>query len=342
MTRREPLLLAASCAFSLLLLEGGLRAGGFRYAHYPVAMRYAASVAKAGVETADHRRRFKLEYGLDRELLWRPKPAAGLTNSRGFLGPQWEGAKKGPRLAALGDSCTVAGAAPYPERLRALLPGWEVWNAGVGSWSSYQGRRLLETELLALRPDVVTVYFGWNDHWSSWAAPDKELAAELDRGWRRRLLAERVRLLQAWHFARDRLGGRAGPAKGAPPRVSLEDYADNLRAIVAACGAAGARPVLLTAPSGLTPGHPVARRLVEESRNFEDASRLPAVHESYNAVARRVASETGAQLVDLAADFAREKDADALFTDGIHLSPAGHERAARLLARAVASPSSRR
>lgn len=341
MKRRDALLPAVSCAAAVLLLEGGLRLGGFRYARYPVAMRYAASVASAGVETADHRRRFRVEYGLDRELLWRPKPAPGLTNSRGFLGPEWEGVKRGKRLIALGDSCTVAGASPYPERLAALLPGWQVWNAGVGSWSSYQGRRLLETELLALRPDVVTVYFGWNDHWLAWGAPDKELAAELDRAWRRRLLAERFRVLQAWHFVRDRLSGPVGPPRGAPPRVSLEDYAANLRAIVAATRAAGALPVLVTAPSGLTPGHPVARRLVEESRNFDDAARLPAVHEAYNGAVRAVAAETGAALADLAREFAAEPP-ERLFSDGIHLSPEGHRLAARRIAGAVASASSGR
>ncbi|MDX6769645.1 MAG: GDSL-type esterase/lipase family protein [Elusimicrobiota bacterium] len=335
MTRRDALLVAASLAAGLGLAEAGLRLAGFRYAHHPVAMRYAASIAGAGVEPSLHARRFRVEYRLDRELLWRPVAAPGVTNSEGFLGPEWTGAKTKPRLVALGDSCTVAGETPYPERLRALLPGWEVWNAGVGSWSSYQGLRLLETRLLARRPDAVTVYFGWNDHWLSWSAPDKEFSADLDRRWRRAKALEASRVAQALLFARDRLSGPPGPRRGAPPRVSLEDYGENLRRIVAACRSAGARPLLLTAPSGLTPEHPVARALVEGSRNFDDAERLPAVHESYNAVVRAVAARSGATLVDLAADFDGARDAAELFTDGIHLSPRGHERAARLIAAAA-------
>ena len=332
MTRREALLLGGSAAVSLILLEGGLRVAGFRYARHPVAMRYAASIAKAGVEPSLHRKRFRIEYRLDRDLLWRPVPASGVTNSEGFLGPEWSGPKSKPRLATLGDSCTVAGETPYPERLRALLPGWEVWNAGVGSWSSYQGLRLLETRLLAHRPDVVTVYFGWNDHWSAWSVPDKEFSADLDRRWRRMKLVESSRVLQGLSFAVDKAAGPAGPRRGAPPRVSLEDYGSNLRRIVALCRASGARPILLTAPSSLKPEHPVARALVEESLNFDDAARLPATHEAYNAVVRAVAAETGAGLVDLAEAFA---GAPELFTDGIHLSAAGHALAARLIAKGL-------
>lgn len=335
MTRRDALLLGSAIVLSLAGSELALRASGFRYAHHPVAMRYAVSVARAGVEPSLHEKRFRVDYVLDRELLWRPRPAPGVTNSEGFLGPEWSGPKHKPRLIALGDSCTVAGETPYPERLRALLPGWEVWNAGVGSWSSYQGLRLLETRLLRHKPDVVTVYFGWNDHWLSWAAPDKALSAELDRQWRRKRLLESSRLLQGALMLRDRAAGQAGPRRGAPPRVALEDYAENLRRIVALCRAAGAKPVLLTAPSSLTPEHPVTRLLVERSRNFDDAARLPAVHEAYNERVRAVAAETGAALVDLAAAFARRGDADSLFTDGIHLSSKGHALAARLIVSAL-------
>lgn len=336
MTRRDALLLGSSIVASALLLEAGLRVAGFRYARHPVAMRYAASIAKAGVEPSLHRKRFRIDYRLDRDLLWRPVPAPGVTNSEGFLGPEWIGAKSKPRLVTLGDSCTVAGETPYPERLRALLPGWEVWNAGVGSWSSYQGLKLLETRLLAHKPDVVSVYFGWNDHWLAWSASDKDFSADLDRRWRRMRLVESSRVLQALSFAADKASGPAGPRRGAPPRVSLEDYGANLRRIVALCRAAGAKPLLLTAPSSLTPGHPVVRALVEQSRNFDDPARLPATHEAYNAVVREVAAETGAGLVDLAEVFAREPEPAGQFTDGIHLSARGHAAAARLIAKALA------
>lgn len=333
--------LAASLLWTAALLgalEVGLRLGGFRYAHYPVSMRYVSSIARAGAEQTRHQKRFRVDYALDHELLWRPIPAPGVTNSEGFIGPEWRREKDGRRrLIALGDSCTVAGEDPYPSVLSRSLPGWEVLNAGVGSWSSYQGLRLLRGRLLAYRPDAVTVYFGWNDHWLAWAAPDKELSALLDRQWKVLRLIERSRLLQALLKAADALRGGAAPkdAEQRPPRVSEDDYEANLRSIVAAAGEAGARPILVTAPSGLTPDHPTAVALCRQTLNFSDPSRLPAVHAAYNSRVRRVAKDTGASLVDLEAAFARRRDQTDLYTDGIHLSAKGHSVAAALLREAL-------
>jgi lysophospholipase L1-like esterase len=338
--RRVPswLTAAAALALGLAATEGLLRLGGFEYAHTPLALRYVGSIAHAGHSQASRRGDYRIDYALDRELLWRPVRTEGVTNSQGFLGPEWGAATPGRRrLIALGDSCTVAGDPPYPERLgRRLGRRWEVLNAGVGSWSSYQGSRLLERLLRDHRPSVVTIYFGWNDHWLAWAAPDKRLSELLDRQWSFHQAVRRVKLLQLWLRAAAALkGGAFTPTASTPPRVALPDYEDNLRRMIASCRAAGAAPVLLTAPTSLTPSHPVTRLLADQTRNFFDPARINSVHDAYNAVVRRVAADTRAPLVDLAADFARREDLPALFTDGIHLNDAGHAAAAEAIARAV-------
>ena len=109
----------AALAGTLLVLGGlefVLRAFGFRYAHYPVSMRYVRTLAHLGADQTAHRKRFHIDYTLDRDLLWRPVPSPGVTNSEGFLGPEWTSAKpRGRRrLISLGDSCTVAGEDPGP------------------------------------------------------------------------------------------------------------------------------------------------------------------------------------------------------------------------------------
>ncbi|MDD5656042.1 MAG: GDSL-type esterase/lipase family protein [Elusimicrobia bacterium] len=317
-----------------------LRALGFRYAHYPVSMRYVGTLAHLGADQTLRRRTFHIDYRLDRELLWRPVATAGVTNSAGFLGPEWIEAKPADavRVIALGDSCTVAGEDPYPARLAGLLgalPGgrrWEVWNAGVGSWSSYQGLKLLETELLRYKPDIVTIYFGWNDHWLAWAAPDKDLAALLDRQSRVLRLVERSRLAQGLLYLADACRGGPKFSARTPPRVALRDYASNLAAMVRLIRSAGAEAVLLTAPTVLTPEHPVTLSLCRRTRNFFDPARIGEVHESYNEAVRSVARRTGAPLADLASEFARAGRPGPFFTDGIHLTAAGHRRAAELLA----------
>ncbi|MFA6002839.1 MAG: SGNH/GDSL hydrolase family protein [Elusimicrobiota bacterium] len=329
--------------FSVLVLgalELGLRGRGFRYAHYPVSMRYVQTLANIGSDQAIRQKRFHIDYKLDHILLWRPKAEAGITNSAGFVGPEWTQPKAAGtiRVIALGDSCTVAGQTPYPAQLEERLaarrdgPRWEVWNAGVGSWSSYQGLKLLQTDLLRYRPDVVSIYFGWNDHWLAWAAPDKDLSALLDRQWRSLRLIENVRLLQGLLYIADRF--RRGPRFSAqtPPRVALPDYAANLRAMVQAVRASGAEAVLLTAPTVLTPEHPVTLRMCRETHNFFDPADIEKVHAAYNEQVRAAARELRAPLVDLAHEFSRMHSAGDLFTDGIHLTLAGHRRVAELLA----------
>lgn len=318
--------------------EGGLRLAGFEYSNAPIGLRYAASIAHVGHDRSEGDRTFHIAYQLDPVLLWRPTPQAGVTNSLGFLGPDWSGEKKPgvSRVATLGDSCTIAGKPPYPEELQKKLgPRFEVLNAGVGSWSSYQGLQLLRTRLLAYHPDAVTIYFGWNDHWLAWAAPDKELSRLLDRQWRAGNLVNKSKVLQALLklIAKARGGPRFGPET--PYRVSLDDYEGNLRRMAGLIKASGAKAVFVTAPSGLTPEHPVTKQLCEDTHNFYDPALIGSVHAAYNERVRRAAAETGSTLVDLERDFAAAKEPGALFTDGIHLSAAGHERAAARLAAAL-------
>ncbi len=121
----------------------------------------------------------------DADLFWRLKPDAVLdyggekggcrTNALGLrcgpLGPKQPGEF---RILALGESTTFGVGVPdrmaYPQRLEALLresgvcPQCRVINAGVSAWSSFQSRRYLETDGLALQPDLVLVYHEINDY----------------------------------------------------------------------------------------------------------------------------------------------------------------------------------
>lgn len=109
----------------------------------------------------------------DPALRWIPRAGwsgFGVTISpEGFRGPSLR--KPGPsRVACLGDSCTFgpAGGKPYPEILGALLGSeFEVVNAGVPGYSTFQGLRWYRSRVEPLKPSVVTVYYGWNDHWEN-------------------------------------------------------------------------------------------------------------------------------------------------------------------------------
>src|SRR6185369_9035870 len=94
------------------------------------------------------------------------------TNKIGLRGPnlRTDGAR---RILAVGDSCTfgwrVSEADTYPAQLEAVLnrraggDRYQVINAGVPGYTSYQGLVYLQEQGLALRPEIVVIGFGFND-----------------------------------------------------------------------------------------------------------------------------------------------------------------------------------
>ena len=78
----------------------------------------------------------------------------------------------GLRVLNLGDSTTfgvsVEPGANYSKQLAVLLQQWrpdqyEVINAGVAGYSTYQGLRYFQGKGLAFKPDLIIVSFGYND-----------------------------------------------------------------------------------------------------------------------------------------------------------------------------------
>lgn len=212
------------------------------------------------------------------------------------------------RLIVLGDSCSRISqrTLPYSGLLadRLLGRGWEVLNAAVPGYTTHQGLAWLRLQLLDLQPDLVVVYFGWNDHWRATGVKDEAYAASQS--------PRSLRLLQLL---------RRPPATP-PLRVPPEDYRSNLRRIVDAVRGAGARVVLVAAPSGLSAE---AQQRLAATRYVlpgEDAGEL---HREY---LRIVAEFTGESDV---AVFAADKlvaalpgDLPLLMRDGIHLTDDGH------------------
>jgi lysophospholipase L1-like esterase len=157
--------------------------------------------------------------------------------------------KRAPlRVVCLGGSSTGGAfqnddiAEFYPARLAERLgPGVEVVNQGTGGWNTLHIALFSEQSLARLQPDVVTVYAGVNDQVES-PIPYKELHAAWARGALEPGAAsvlDSVRLFQGLRFA---VRGLRGSVIGVPPA----DTADNLRRVVAAADAAGARTLLLS------------------------------------------------------------------------------------------------
>jgi lysophospholipase L1-like esterase len=229
----------------LLVAEGLVRATG-------AADSCPNRFSKAGIWACDPVLHFKL-----RAEFW---PKQGFLDASGFrsagLGPR---RPEVLRVLALGDSCTFGFLGgeefavvqqPYPQKLGRLAARrlgedrLEVLNAGVPGYNSRHGVLLLRTKLRGVDPDLITVRYGWNDHFLSApgeAALYREPATRLGRAvedvvLRFRLYAflRRISLeLRAWRQPpSDQAQVAFEATREWSPTVPIEDFERNLRRIV--------------------------------------------------------------------------------------------------------------
>ncbi len=217
------------------------------------------------------------------------------------------------RVITLGDSCTriSTGGQLYSVQLERMLDPRraEVFNASLPGYTSYQGLAWLRKQLLAWEPDLLVIYFGWNDHWRSTGIADREYAETLKPG--------HLRLLNLFR------------KKASPPplRVAREDYLANLQAMLEEVRAAGGQGWVILAPDNINAENSAFYLKNGSTIPGDDARQL---HDTYLSTARDAA---GAAAVDLAGVFA-ELDAMPflLMRDGIHPTDPGHAVIARVLA----------
>lgn len=223
------------------------------------------------------------------------------------------------RIVCLGDSCTrLSGqGAPYSALLEQELDPRqvEVFNASLPGYSSHQGLAWLEHQLLAFAPDLVVVYFGWNDHWRTTGWTDRQYAA--------RLAAPGPRL---WRLLQR-------PAAIPPLRVPVAEYRENLQRIADLVAARGGRTIFVTAPYHFTAEN--TARLAAAGYLLPD-DHAQHLHEEYLAVVRNLDAQFAAEVVDAAALFDQAAAPRLLLQrDGIHLREAGHAALAALLAQRI-------
>ena len=241
-----------------------------------------------------------------------------------------------PAIVFMGDSCTQFGSYPTMTLTRldsrdpSLATGIKM---GVAGWSSEQGLTQLQRDIIPLHPRIVTVYFGWNDHWVAIGRPDGDAHATAAGFW----LSQHVR---TWQLLTKARLSASPPLAGRPERVSVDQYVANLERIVQLANAADIQVVLITAPANHQRGHEPEYLAHRHLRRLDD---LVPLHQRYVAATRRAARETGAVLCDAAAAFDADPARASYFeVDGIHLKMPGNRAMADLLApcilRAAARP----
>jgi len=226
------------------------------------------------------------------------------------------------RVICMGDSVTGQGHPGYSQYLHERLtnnpptPGvWEAFNMGVYGYTSLQGLRLFQKQGKLLDPDIVTLYYGWNDHWLA-DEPDRQRMGLEMRPFAGRIFEllrqKRIFRLVVWalnpvqHLAtRDRGDAHV-------PRVAPDEYRSTLKAFVREIRAAGAMPVLITAPSRSLTQNVVDKKHVI---SVEQGNRT---HDEYVELTCQVARESNVALLDLASLFTNQVCDVYFASDGIH------------------------
>ncbi len=204
-------------------------------------------------------------------------------------------------------------------------------NLACSGWSSYQGLQQMKLEISKLKPKVVTIFFGWNDHWMGFGIDDKTAVSLSNSSM---LKLQELRVVQLVTKAIVKLDNDQGKTVGAnsrPDRVALDDFRSNISGMVRIAQENDITPVLITAPSSHVTGEEPPYL---QERFLADLSRLVPLHRSYAEAVREIAAEQNVVLCDLASELdalPREELLTYFREDGIHFTAEGGVKVGEVL-----------
>ncbi|MBN1879203.1 SGNH/GDSL hydrolase family protein [bacterium] len=313
----------------------------------------------------------------DPSMPWSWIPGPGMTatqpldnsftyNRDGFIGPEIT-LRKSPdvyRVICMGDSVTLGWNSPpgttYPDYLRIFLnlmsPGmFQVINAGVSGYSSFQGLHDFDQRISRWEPDILVVSYNWNDHGD---APDQAGLSIRDltsdhpqfpdkdqpRGTlitARSIPFQKMRSVQLVYQLHDKIvwtihsredasrSASSGTSPTSSPRkagtglrrVSPDDYRPNLTAFTQIADSRDCAIIFMTQPA-----NPVQHRDAEPWITYYQ------YQDEYNTIMREVAQSTGSLLADAAAD---EGIRATMFYDHVHMGPEGNRHLAEIVMKQI-------
>jgi lysophospholipase L1-like esterase len=291
-------------------------------------------------------------YNLDRDLFWRFRPGRDVSskrysavtyhiNSMGFRGkePRMDGEDL---IVALGNSCTFGWAVReeyiWTTKLEHSLnesrtnESFQVINAGVPGYSSHQGRILCSDLVRNLKPQYLLIMYGWNDHWTAGTGGvDRDVEMPHRYALKAINLLAPLKSFQLLRKLADNTSEQSpevtiNTLEGAR-RVPIEQFRENLSAIVDSARKYSAVPILIVPP--ISPLSVTTRE-------------LQSIHREYQQIIREVAHSLDVRCVDLQPAF---DSAGNLFTDKndpVHFGVEGHELVATKLREAIKTAENKR
>ena len=267
-------------------------------------------------------------------------------NSDGYKGPELDHRHAGVRILSLGDSCTFGSyfdEYSYPRALERALREREltveVINAGVEGYSPRNVLLRIE-EFKALRPEITTVYIGWNAMFAT--RPPLGFERYLRSWWLVREVAGKFQR----KFAPDKEAAleqylqKKNVDRNAPAIADLDGYRPvflpEVETIVTEMRAAGSAVVLVTVPGLFTLDESPSERALEIGHLPEYTDNpfvLAKLSTEYNERLRELARRLGVELIDLE-EWSRTalRPRDKYFFDSVHLYEEGQQKIGEFLA----------
>lgn len=292
----------------------------------------------------------------DAELGWKLKPNYNKKwihiNSLGFRGHEISIQKPARtfRIAALGESSTFGYSddetSPYPFQLEKMLNkkkppdcnfNFEVINAGVEKYFSWQILKHFEKNVLHLKPDAVIVYMGWNDLYTI----NPETNTQLDPQSALNKIIEKSLTLRfltvfAYRTIIPRFEKITLEREGMYKNFQPEPFIKNMRALLRLAKKNNVPVIVVTLPS-LLGSKDVNKheRLLHFPYFTHNVKLLSLLWQSYNDTIKKIAKEENVTLIALDEHFKKLSGQKPLFMDTLHPDPKGNTRIAAALKNAL-------
>lgn len=328
------------------VVEAGFRIAGYSYDPSPMDLLVTGADPLREATVVDD----DVFWTLRRSQRYQFADIEIVTNELGTRGdlPPREKAPGTIRIVCLGDSTAFGGHTTYPAQLEQVLKSCapdvrvEVINAGVPGWTTYQGTRLFQRDLMRWKPDIVTASFGFNNaKREPDGVTDRQRATVANAGAARvvrRLKASRfVQWLVAQRDARRDTRVRFDATSDWQPlRCPPADHARCLSELAASCREIGAKLLLASQPHGFAWKDGDAVGELPPAAIHDVAARL----DEQNVVVSRSAAELNVRFVDVAAQFRTLHSGDVYVDplpgrDPLHTTAYGARRVAEALADAA-------
>ena len=276
-------------------------------------------------------------------------------NSKGFVGQEFDETPPTgtARIIAVGDSCTFTlglWEMAYPAVAERILNSQdallkiEYINAGIEGYSSDFALARIREELLQYKPQIVTIYIGWNDLMkqnpdSQETTGERSLVAQvMNESYLVKAYSKLIYVVLRPLIFRPKVEADEAGLRAYDQYVPTR-YERNLRMMISELRGRGIQVILFTLPTvverGLTVDDLKKRGVFFPyyAGSFS-IDRLLSLHAAYNRTIRNVGKEEQVPVVDLDEEF-KKLDVRPLFWDTMHPSRSGNAVIAELAARQI-------